>query len=180
QRIILSQQAEIEELRRLGQDNVAFESRSRLSPNISSNAKAPYHKKGRQRSALIERKIQIRDNSRASTIATVGDSVGAISPPRVPSNRKSLSLNSEQCKKAEKTALKARESQDDSDKLFYYKTAARLCPDNPAFHINIARHYIKQGREEDAKFEFETALSLDPDNEEALAGLSDISQGIGE
>lgn len=73
------------------------------------------------------------------------------------------------CKDAEKELQAANAEKDSSTKLFHLRRALRLCPENALYHVELARVYKYVGREDDAKFELQEALKIDPDNALAKA-----------
>lgn len=76
------------------------------------------------------------------------------------------------CMEGETEAERARSATSDSDKIFYYRRALRLCPKEPVYHIELGRMYSELGKTEDARFSFTKALELDPENEIAQDELS--------
>jgi tetratricopeptide (TPR) repeat protein len=76
------------------------------------------------------------------------------------------------CEDADREAKRARTAASDTDKLFYYRRALRLCKTKPEYHIEIGRVYSSIGRREEAEFEFSRALEIDPDNREAQDELT--------
>lgn len=78
------------------------------------------------------------------------------------------------CADAEKEAVRARNATSDADKLFYFRRALRLCPKEPTYHVEMGKVYGEIGRIDDARFEFNKALELDPENQLAQDELSMI------
>ncbi len=76
------------------------------------------------------------------------------------------------CMEGETEAERARSATSDSDKIFYYRRALRLCPKEPVYLIELGRLYSELGKTEDARFSFTKALELDPENEIAQDELS--------
>ena len=76
------------------------------------------------------------------------------------------------CKEAEAEAGRARAATSDADRLFYYRRALRLCSQEPAYHVELGKVYSAIGRKEDAQFEYNKALEVDPENEAAQDELS--------
>jgi tetratricopeptide (TPR) repeat protein len=94
----------------------------------------------------------------------------------LPTSQKAGSV-SEECKAAEQEAQQAELVSDLADRLFHNRRALRLCPNNPQLHHSIATVYLEQGRVEDARFEFEEALRLDPSYQAAKVALKGMSRG---
>lgn len=59
-----------------------------------------------------------------------------------------------------------------ADRLFYLRRAARLCPAEPTYHLELGRSYVELGKKNDARFEFRQAIDLDPENQLARDELS--------
>jgi len=76
------------------------------------------------------------------------------------------------CTEAEAEAARARTAASDADKLFYFRRALRLCPMEPGYHLEIGRVYAAIGRTDDARFSFNKALEIDPENQRAQEELS--------
>lgn len=76
------------------------------------------------------------------------------------------------CMQAEDEAKRARKATSDADKLFYYRRALRLCATEPSYHVDIAKVYESIGRLDDARFEYNQAIQLDPDNTTANKRLA--------
>jgi len=82
------------------------------------------------------------------------------------------SVSGDGCSDAEGEAGRARAAATDTDKIFYYRRALRLCKSKPDFHIEIGKVYASIGRKEEAEFEFSKALEIDPNNSEAQDELT--------
>jgi cytochrome c-type biogenesis protein CcmH/NrfG len=79
------------------------------------------------------------------------------------------------CRDATKEFEKASKQSTNSDRLFRYRKALRMCPENANFHVGLAKFYHQVfDRTGDAAYEYHEALKLDPNNQEALAGLREI------
>ena len=76
------------------------------------------------------------------------------------------------CSDAEAEATRARTAATDTDKIFYYRRALRLCKSQPNYHIEIGKVYASIGRKEEAESEFSKALEIDPNNSEAQDELT--------
>ena len=60
-----------------------------------------------------------------------------------------------------------------------FKKAIQIKPDYTAAHFNLALALMIQGRYEDARREFETALSFNPQDSIAAANLRELDRLIG-
>jgi tetratricopeptide (TPR) repeat protein len=70
------------------------------------------------------------------------------------------SASSQVCTDAKPEVDKAEKAQDVGDKLFHYRRALRICPDDADTHVKIGDLYLSLGRKEDALFEYEEAKKL--------------------
>jgi tetratricopeptide (TPR) repeat protein len=79
------------------------------------------------------------------------------------------------CVNAELEAERARNATTQADKLFYLRRASRLCTSFAGYHIEIGQVYAALGRKEDARFSYNKALELEPNNaeiKELISGLN--------
>ena len=76
------------------------------------------------------------------------------------------------CGDAENEVVRARSAASDTDKLFYYRRALRLCKSKPEYHVEIGRVYNSIGRKDEAEFEFSRALEIDPEHRDAQDELT--------
>jgi tetratricopeptide (TPR) repeat protein len=84
------------------------------------------------------------------------------------------SAGSPECVKASNEARSAGTAREAADKLFHYRRALRLCPDNADFHNGLGEVYVSLNRNEDARYEFQEALKLQPGHSGARSNLSSI------
>jgi tetratricopeptide (TPR) repeat protein len=91
---------------------------------------------------------------------------------KVPST--SIKTLPKECRDAGEEIQKAGQVREVADKLFHNRRALRLCPQDPALHHSLAGVYLELGRLEDAKFEFQEALRLDPSYEPSKAALKNL------
>lgn len=75
-------------------------------------------------------------------------------------NTASSPINNKTCTDAQPELQKAESAQDAGDKLFHYRRALRICPEDPDTHVRIGDLYLSLGRKEDALFEYEEAKKL--------------------
>jgi hypothetical protein len=78
------------------------------------------------------------------------------------------------CKDALKEAERGLNASSDADRLFYLRRAARLCPTEPSYHVELGKLYGTIGKNDDAKYELRQAIDLDPNNQVARDELSII------
>lgn len=76
------------------------------------------------------------------------------------------------CKEAVKEAERGLHATADADRLFYLRRAARLCPSEASYHVELGKIYSGLGKNEDAKYEFRQAIDLDSNNQVARDELS--------
>ena len=108
----------------------------------------------------------------AKVISSTTISQPAITSPVVSSTTKTVGKAVANCSDAEAEATRARTAATDTDKIFYYRRALRLCNTKPNFHIEIGKVYSSIGRKEEAELEFSKALEIDPNNSEAQDELT--------
>ena len=84
------------------------------------------------------------------------------------------------CLQATKEAERGLNASSDADRIFYLRRAARLCADEPAYHVELGKLYSEIGKHNDAKFEFRQAIDLDPDNQIARDELSILENSGGQ
>ena len=84
------------------------------------------------------------------------------------------------CLQATKEAERGLNASSDADRIFYLRRAARLCADEPAYHVELGKLYSEIGKHSDAKFEFRQAIDLDPDNQIARDELSILENSGGQ
>jgi tetratricopeptide (TPR) repeat protein len=66
-----------------------------------------------------------------------------------------------------------------TDAVLLYRQAVRLAPDEPAIHSSLGQVYLHQGSLQKAEQEFQSALKLDPRNEGALLGMTEVDLASG-
>ena len=188
QRIISSQQSEIQELRRIGQDTISFKDRKPMpSPDFSRGAISrrseasesslmetkPSRGSGLWKEKTISGGSSNIDGSGLNTVVKVPKTSVVPMSNSVASNNVSPSGD---CAKADAEVSKAKFQDDISDKLFHYRRALRLCPNNAAYHNSLGELYLSLNRKDDAKFEFSEAVRLNPGFKEAKDNFSKISK----
>ena len=76
-----------------------------------------------------------------------------------------------ECRSAQEEMNQANRANEAADKLFHLRRALRLCPDNATNHTALGDLYRSLNRPEDATFEYQEALKLEPNNGTAKKGL---------
>lgn len=76
-----------------------------------------------------------------------------------------------ECVEAQAEVTKANALQESADKLFHLRRALRLCPGNASYHNALGELYLKLDRKDDARYEFDEALKLEPGNRQAQANV---------
>lgn len=97
----------------------------------------------------------------------VGGSVAALSTSDGPLS---------ECQQAAAEVERAQAARDAADKLFHYRRALRLCPNNARYHSGLGEVYLSLNRRTDAEFEFKEALVLDPDESAARRNLTAMNR----
>ncbi len=110
-----------------------------------------------------------------SDSGSIGDSNASRAQADITSGSGAAALGgSAECQQAQQEADSASSAQDVADKLFHYRRALRLCPGSASFHNGLGEVYISLNRKEDAAFEFQEALKLDPSFSAAQSNLSRV------
>ena len=204
EQVIGAQRKELEELRRLSQDNMAFREPSVTArPGYVPSSPAAYQrvepyraqavapsttaietprgaydwKKESERNTRVE--SEVRERSIGITGATTGSTLAGertvLQEPAAEELRypgaATASLSPE-CQDAEREVSQAQAAADISDRLFHYRRALRLCPSEASFHNGLGEVYVALGRQVDAEFEFQQALSLNPNYAPAQSNLN--------
>ena len=182
EQLIRAQKSEIDELRRMNQAGDYSRPVRKAQPKIEQNAAlgdAPSLRPERLEysnasNGLREKDLQppvkqasLPAASRAS-FNWQGETAGSSG-----SNDRGTMNGSKtpQCIEAQGEATKANALQEPADKLFHLRRALRLCPDNASYHNSLGELYLTLDRAEDAQFEFDEALRLDPENRQTQANL---------
>lgn len=82
--------------------------------------------------------------------------------------------SAKECKGATAEVSKAKSAKDSGDKLFHYRRALRICPQDASIHKELGALYASLGRKEDASFEYQEALKVNPQDEEAKSKISEL------
>lgn len=85
-------------------------------------------------------------------------------------------LNSEECKEAASEIAIAKQESESREQLFRYRRALRMCPHNADYHAELGKLYLGMNRIDDAKFEFNEALRLDPAHQGARVDLEQLNR----
>ncbi len=110
------------------------------------------------------------------TKATIEEEPVIVDTPQERALHSKNTPDTTECHKAEEEVNQARGASETADKLFHFRRALRLCPENPSFHLGLGEVYLSLGRTEDAEFEFREALRLDPTYRPAVVQLGALNQ----
>jgi len=81
---------------------------------------------------------------------------------------------SEECLQAEEEVSVAQTEPEAREKLFRYRRALRMCPDNARYHNELGELYLEMNRLHDAEYEFNEAVRLDPGFDLAIRNLEEL------
>jgi len=112
-----------------------------------------------------------RRDPQAKAVAELGIKAKEDKPSNVKEADRSI-----ECKNAEIEANKSAQATEVPDKLFHLRRALRLCPSDPQYHYGLGKVYSTVGRTDDAKYEFQEALKVDPKFAPALKEIGTVSQ----
>jgi osmotically inducible lipoprotein OsmB len=84
---------------------------------------------------------------------------------------------STECRQAQDEVNKAKSSNEAADRLFHYRRAIRLCPTDADLHNGLGEVYVKLKRQDDARFEFKEALTINSEHELAKKNLESLTTG---
>jgi len=85
--------------------------------------------------------------------------------------------DSAECEEAREEFKQSNALQENSDKLFHLRRALRLCPEDPIIQNAMGELYLSLGRVDDAQYQFQEALRIEPNYQVARQNLSNISKG---
>jgi len=85
--------------------------------------------------------------------------------------------SSPECVEAREEFRQGSALQENSDKLFHYRRALRLCPEDPAIQNAMGELYVSLGRIDDAQYQFQEALRIEPGYQTARQNLANLSSG---
>lgn len=169
ERMLSSQRAEIDELKKVSQDSVSFkpadyDAGSRYAPPTPALAANPPVPAARPESSTLG---SYRWGEKEGTSAQPA--------PAAPAPAK-YSADSADCVQAGEEMRTGNNAPSSADKLFHYRRALRLCPDKAVFHNSLGEAYLMMQRKEDAEYEFREALRLEPGFAPAQQNLKAISR----
>lgn len=193
ERRILAQRSELEELRKASDDQIVFNEQALRSPGGSINAPT-----GERSFALNQpRSADIAPVAPRAASPSIQEKTLAAQPPRQrevvrgsfgweqysdqnstdTSARKPAAVQplSGDCQQAQAEINKASAASENADRLFHYRRALRLCPENAEFHNGLGELYLTLDRVDDARFEFREALRLEPNNTLARRNLTRLN-----
>lgn len=176
QREIQQKQTEINDLRRMGQDQVAFRSSGSHYGNMDTGnaiSETIHEQELMAAPAPAMRDVHMQPRAVAPSYdgnvvyeTTSGDMANSNARAAYDWDRKAETMTPE-CAEAQEESTKATGADEMAEQLYHYRRALRLCPERADFHIGISKVYLKLERYEDAKYELEEALKLDPSHNEA-------------
>lgn len=119
-----------------------------------------------------EKTVDVNNEIKTKSPSSKGDdTIGAVKN-NAEAKARTMSELAGECAEGEAEAVRARNATSDADKLFYFRRAIRICPEEPTYHIEVGRVYSSIGKSAEAKESFHKALELDPENEVAQDELS--------
>jgi len=199
ERMIRAQRSEIDELRRMNQDDrsqhAALDSNranyptgypsgtSEQSPTSGSDPKGRFADIRSSLSSggkLSERDINAPAPAARDFDSTLKNSAPTNTDPAAPVGRIKPATESSDvpsCSSASKEQKLAANASDTSDKLFHLRRALRLCPDNAQLHHELGKVYASLKRTADAEYEYKQALQVDPKFQAARTSLEALKGG---
>jgi len=85
--------------------------------------------------------------------------------------------SSPECEEAREEFRQGSALQENSDKLFHFRRALRLCPEDPTIQNAMGELYVSLGRIDDAQYQFQEALRIEPTYQTARQNLANLSSG---
>ncbi|MCB0359804.1 MAG: hypothetical protein KDD44_09210, partial [Bdellovibrionales bacterium] len=125
-----------------------------------------------EQEVIAEDRSLARIDEQREAQSSSSEPVGVLPPAKKSASEQKF--DDPNCARAGEEAERARKAPSEADKLFYFRRAIRLCPSNPAYHVEIAAVYQGIGRPEDAEVELKEAVELDPQNADAKSALAAI------
>ncbi len=181
EQVIRAQKSEIDELRRMNPtgEYTRPQKTSRLnSPAKSSTATSPASPSVRHEafdtsvSASPKSGFKEKDFNAASGGSSLSSERASYRPEVTAAKTSSTGITgTSECIEAQAEMTKANALQESADKLFHLRRALRLCPGNPSYHNALGELYLKLDRKDDARYEFDEALKLEPGNRQAQANI---------
>jgi hypothetical protein len=81
-----------------------------------------------------------------------------------------------ECADADAEVKNAESARETADKLFHFRRALRLCPNNADYHTRLGEVYQSLNRPTDAVYEYKEALNIDPSNSRAKDNLAALGR----
>ncbi len=72
-----------------------------------------------------------------------------------------------ECQEAKKEISSAGQAEITAEKLYHFRRAQRLCPEDLTVHTGLGKVYLELDRKDEARHELQEALKRDPENQEA-------------
>ncbi len=200
EQFLRAQRAELDELRKTNDMPTALrstlsEARGRYEPRSRPAApltRAPLSSRvssAMRESDIVSMRAPRETRELSERRVPVKQSIQALSPERERAVRdeprallresqvvapKSEEFTTPECQQAAGEVRQAAAAAEHADRLFHYRRALRLCPEDASLHAGLADVYLRLNRKEDAQFEFQEALRLNPELRSARDGLARI------
>lgn len=165
------QQSELDELRQVTQDRISYKkpSRNNYFERSKSDTQFKSDKIIQEKDIVTNKAVSVPDqkvaDARASYRWQPPKQTKKIVPKPEPVAKRVIPARpakSAECQQATDEAEKASSSGIIAEKLYHFRRALRICPDDAEIHTGLSRVYIELDRKDDARFELEEALRLDP------------------
>ncbi|RIL08357.1 MAG: hypothetical protein DCC75_09140 [Proteobacteria bacterium] len=169
EKTIRAQSAEIDELRRMNQDTPTSAYQGAYRGQGSTRESLAYPRGGAQ--GTTHREIERVTSKDLSAPQSYGSAAapGAATAPLALSDR-----SSPDCREAFGEIDRAAQVSEPSERLFHYRRALRMCPNQPEIYNGLGEVYLSLDRKADAEFEFKEALKLDSSYAKARTNLATI------
>lgn len=181
QQEINSHKSRIEELQRQSQQQVHFQS-SDIDLTVEKNAYSlnkDEHSRNSLNSDGASPTVQ-KESVEYAAVSPIAPKFDNIIPPESKGAydwKESEKDNrvASQCPDGDAEVALAMQQKEAADKLYHLRRALRICPEKAEYHNAIGEIYVGLERVDDARFEFNEALRINPGYKDAQMNLSQIS-----